>query len=157
VKYIKLFEDYKYLPKRLEDEMYYEYKDEIINFILNIKITYDDIIAIINCNKKTYSYSCYIQDFNFSSILNKIRKNLREKLYSTPEITNSFYDLITRIYKENKDKIDSHIDEEIIKYFRNNKEEYIYILKDYDYLDQIFPDRITNKLKFILTSRKFNL
>lgn len=157
MKHIKLFEDYKYLPKRLEDEMYYEYKNDIINFILNIKITYNDIIEIINCNKRTYSYSCYIQDVNFSSILNKIRKNLREKLYSTPEITNSFYELIAKIYKENKNEIDPHIDEEIIKYFRKNKEEYIYILKDYDYLDQIFPDRITKKLKFILTTRKFNL
>jgi len=150
MKFLKLFEDYKYLPKQIEEELYHEYKDAIIDYILGLKLTYDDIQEILN---NDFEYSFLLHEYNFMIFLNKIRVELRKKSFSTPEITNSFYDLISRIYKENKNKIDSYLDKIIVRYFRKHKEEYIYLLNN----DHIFPDRITQKLNFILTSKKFNL
>lgn len=154
MKFLKLFEDYKYLPKQIEEELYHEYKDAIIDSILGLNLNYDDIQEIINCNS---NYNCYLEDFKLSHILNKIRKKLRKKSYSSPEISNSFYDLVNRIYKENNVKIDLSMDEKIINYFRKHKEDYFDFLNDNDHLEQIFPDRITQQLNFILTTKRFNL
>lgn len=155
MKHIKLFEDYEYLPKNIVNEIYSEYKDDIVDLILNIKINFDDIIEILCCNKQIYSYLCFIEEYNFVPILTKVRK--KYYTYSHPETANSFFDIINRIYKENKKIIDLELDKKIINHFRKNKEDYIYILNNYEDLVHIFPERITDKLKFILLSKKFNL
>jgi len=154
MKYIKLFEKYKYLPKNIENELYNEYKDIILNTFLNIKLEYDDIIELIKCNKN--NYLCFLHNYNMFQLYMTIKHKDILKSYSTPEKMNSFHNIFNKVYYMNKNKINKFFENSIINYFKNNKEEYIEINKNYN-INDIFSNNIIKKLRFILISKKFNL
>jgi len=140
--------NYQYLPQNLKDDLISNYSDEILDTMLT---------HIFNVSSSAYamfedeSYSWFVNVFFDNDIFTRMRKSIQGNNFSTPELMNTINDIITETYEENREEIDKSIDDRVVQYYKDNKDEYI----DEDISD--FPKRITDRLAFIVKAKEFNI
>jgi len=159
MKYIKTYLDlnnnsyekdgFSYISINDEKDIHKRFEKDIIEYITNINIDFD----IINLFIKNNNIKSFCNTLNFNTVLIKIRFYLKGKDYRTPEITNSFYNIVDLVYDNTKMLIDIIIEDKIINFFKQNPNDYIEYVK----LGDKFTKRIRDSLKSILIKKKYKI
>jgi len=140
---------FSYMSEEDESIIYNKFKSDIYEYIMNKRINHD---AIVDINHDKYDYKNYIMSLFLKDILLRVRFIIKNKDYSTPEINNSFNNVLERVYLKHENEINDNIDKKIKVFFNNNQNLYI---KMYSGLD--LPSRISDDLTYILVSKDFNI